>query len=461
MTVAETQELVTQSPPDPSADKLKRRASRVGRNTTPMKSLTSVLANFNKKAVQQLEGISTQQQLIEFCKKVCGELKNDIDNGIENAIASGISILQQPFQDNVDRQHNHLKMHFDALEKVIANTVALKRHALNNQLFNVQGAVNALGGILKIFIRKFDMITVMMKEIYSTVILDSLELFVTSQQKLSGEDIKENFKIVMEEYMDELDANEISDEKLQIVVDDAAASVEGADLDVVMHEVERNVEEFIAMHNNSIYGVEDIPMLAVISIPNETGDMIAYKHIFARQLMVKFLCPVCGCVAEAGSTGEGLDLCVPKKRLKELIDCFTIALQAIDVASKVSEMPNQRISAFMKSVLDAPSEEVQSLLTEATETLITFTRSNMLEYKLSGNQSFIDQRPSLSTEQTNKLRMLFAALAIQNFKDTGLRKVKCPMNESSAWLCSSVERQCSKIFMEQGNACLLVIPSPK
>ena len=427
--------------------------------STQVESLSSILTRNHDEVKQQLQGISTQKQLKEYCEKIRVEMKDDVEAGLKFAVSDASDSIKE-FVERVVKQHeDDMKSHFNQLGDVVTNTGKLNRHALKQENQNVLNAVTAIHENVEVMMDKMDIITVSMKEINTTVLLEKLEQVMTSQAEISADELTDQLQNVLTTKFNEMEKKLNSHEAdVQQIMAQVLAERENSNIQIMVKDILNNVEALRTVQNDTMYGMHDMPLLSIISIPPQSNFMLKCKDLFTNRYLVQFLCPVCGQAAKSGKRGEGLELCVTKKWLTKLADCLSVALMVLEVAGRVGGLPIPRISELVKSVTEAVPEKVPELLTKASEVLTEFTSKNMLEYKLSGKPDMASQRPTITLEQSNQIKMLLAALNIKDCEDTGLRKAYRPEDGACAWVCGSSDKQCLKLFKETGKASLLINP---
>ena len=427
--------------------------------STQVESLSSILTKNHDEVKQQLQGISTQKQLKEYCEKIRVEMKDDVEAGLKFAVSDASDSIKE-FVECVVKQHkDDMKSHFNQLGDVVTNTGKLNRHALKQENQNVLNAVTAIHENVEVMMDKMDIITVSMKEINTTVLLEKLEQVMTSQAEISADELTDQLQNVLTTKFNEMEKKLNSHEAdVQQIMAQVLAERENSNIQIMVNDILNNVEALRTVQNDTMYGMHDMPLLSIVSIPPQSNFMLKCKDLFTNRYLVQFLCPVCGQAAKAGKRGEGLELCVTKKWLTKLADCLSVALMVLEVAGRVGGLPIPRISELVKSVTEAVPEKVPELLTKASEVLTEFTSKNMLEYKLPGKPDMASQRPTITLEQSKQIKMLLAALNIKDCEDTGLRKAYRPEDGACAWVCGSSDKQCLKLFKETGKASLLINP---
>ena len=420
-----------------------------------IEKLSSMLMRNHDEVKQQLQGLTTHKQLKDFSEKMSVEMKE----GLQCAISESSDTMKEYIDHVVNQHNNDLTRQFSQLTEVVTRTGDLGRRELNIENKKVFNAVMTIQDNVEVLMDKMDVVVVSMKEIKTAALLESLEQNMASSSELSAEEISDNLKKLLDSKFDHLEEIMNShDNKIQNVITGALDAMVSSDLQGMVKDIMVNVEALRTVQNDSIYGMHDIPLLSLISIPKSSNLMMKCKEMFTNRYVVQFLCPVCGRAAKAGPSGRGLELCVPKKWLAELAECLSIVLRVLEVAGNVGGLPIPRISNLVKSVSEAVPENVPELLTKASHILTEFTESNMLEYKLAGKPALASQRPTITLDQTKQLRMLLAALSIKDYDETGLKKAYRAEDGACAWVCRSSDRQCLKLFRANGRACLLIDP---
>jgi hypothetical protein len=222
------------------------------------------------------------------------------------------------------------------------------------------------------------------------------------------------------------------------------------------------------VHNNTLYGIYDMPLLPIITHYEGKGVLDAGKGRAYESWTLHFACPVCAKPAASGPKGVGYKLQATHAWVRHVNKALALGLKALSVISLMEPLPlpglgmladylpTASLDALVSTAEDTAKRQVHSVKKGANTRAQTVAKQ--LNTAASVNTAAAGPAVSLSPvrvdlDYVGTIREVLLALkeTPPHLRHAGLVRVVCRDKGECAWVCRA--GSCRVQFEEMGVDC--------